>query len=205
VTKRQVKGVLFSDYVRMIRGNKHVDWSALLFDDDLAYVRAKVDLNGWYPMEVFEHLGNAILKQVAGGNLDAVRMWGRFSVDQLVAAQPQLVSEGDPVETMRRFHVLRSTYFDFEALEVVSASPGEAQVIVRYHMGRTAEEAASFQTLGFFERLLEVAGSVEVFARFLERSWAGDARTLLDLTWRDSSVRTTPPFGNRVVGRLRSK
>jgi hypothetical protein len=203
VTARRVKGVLFSDYVRMIRGNKMVGWEKRLSADDLAQVAAYVDANSWYPMEIFERLGNAILAEVAGGNLDAVRMWGRFSVDQLSAAQPQLVAQGDPVETMRRFHVLRSTYFDFEALQVLSATPGDAQVLIDYHMGPTAEEAASFQTLGFFERLLEVAGSVEVFARFLERSWAGQPRTLLDLSWRDDSVRRTPPRGNRVVGRLR--
>lgn len=198
---RHVKGVLFSDYVRMIRGNKQLAWQ--LSDEDLAQVRERVDPGGWYAMEVFERLGNAILAQVAGGNLDAVRMWGRFSVDQLSASQPQLVAHGDPIETMQRFHVLRSSYFDFDALEVTSVAAGHAQVEIRYHMGATAEEAASFQTLGFFERLLEVAGSIEVFARFAERSWAGGARTLLDLSWRDASLRETPPFGNRIVGRIK--
>jgi hypothetical protein len=38
--------------------------------------------------------------------------------------------------------------------------------------------------MGFFERLLEVAGATDVFARFLRRSWAGDPQTLLDLFWR---------------------
>src|SRR5205807_7285028 len=140
--------------------------------DDFAHVKARIDVNGWYPMEVFERLGNAILQQVAGGSLDAVRMWGRFSVDQLSAAQPQLVAHGDPLETMHRFHVLRSTYFDFDALQVGSVAAGHAQVVIGYHMGATAEEAASYQTMGFFERLLEVAGSVEVFAQFLGRAWA---------------------------------
>jgi hypothetical protein len=203
VSLRHVKGVLFSDYVRMIRGNKHVDWSQPISDDDYGWVKTKIDPAGWYPMPVFEQLGNAILATVAGGSLDAVRMWGRFSVDQLSAAQPQLVSAGDPIETMRRFQVLRSTYFDFEALTVLSAASGEAQVEIRYHMGPVAEEAASFQTLGFFERLLEVAGATDVFAHFVERSWAGQPRTLLDLRWRDESERPAAPAANPVVGRLR--
>jgi hypothetical protein len=111
-------------------------------------------------------------------------MWGRFSVDQLVHAEPRLVAKGDPIETLDRFRVLRSTYFDFDALTVLSLSVGEAQIAISYHMGTMAEEAASLQTMGFFERLLEVAGATEVFARFLERSWAGDPRTVLDLIWR---------------------
>jgi hypothetical protein len=196
-----VKGVLFSDYVRMIRSNKQLPWN--LSAEDQQYVNTRVDPDGWYPMEVFERLGNSILAHVAGGNLDAVRMWGRFSVDQLSAAQPQLVAPGDPIETLHRFHVLRRTYFDFDALDVTSVAAGHAQVEIRYHMGAMAEEAASLQTLGFFERLLEVAGSADVFAQLLERSWAGDPRTLLDLSWRDSSERAAPPLPNPIVGRIR--
>ncbi len=202
--QRQVKGVLFSDYVRMIRGNKHVAWDQILSPADLTYIHARVDPNAWYPMVVFERLGNAILAHVAGGSLDAVRMWGRFSVDQLVAAQPLLVAADDPLETMHRFHVLRASYFDFDALDVSSVASGHAQVEIHYHMGATAEEAASHQTMGFFERLLEAAGSRDVFARFLERSWAGDPRTLLDLAWSDENARredATPT--QNVIGRIR--
>jgi hypothetical protein len=56
--------------------------------------------------------------------------------------------------------------------------------------------------MGFFERLLEVAGSSEVFAQFLERSWAGDPRTLLDLSWRDESVRGDEPLP-QAIARIR--
>jgi hypothetical protein len=103
---------------------------------------------------------------------------------------------------MHRFHVLRGTYFDFEALEVLTVTEHEAQVVVRYHMGPSAEEAASYQTMGFFERLLEVGGAQEVAARFLERSWAGEARTLLDLNW-DMPGTKLPEPRPAAVARLR--
>ena len=168
----------------MIRGNKNAAWQQHLTAEDLVQVNAKIEPDEWYPMETFERLGNAILQVVAGGSLDAVRMWGRFSVDQLVRAEPRLVAANDPIETMDRFRVLRATYFDFDALAIIALSAGEAQIAISYHMGPMAEEAASLQTMGFFERLLEVAGATDVFARFLQRSWAGDPRTLLDLFWR---------------------
>ena len=183
---RQVKGVLFADYVRMIRAVKSYDWSKRLSDDDLALLHQKVELDGWYPMEAFERYGNAILAVVAQGQLDLVRMWGRVSVDQLRAQQPMLVAPDDPVETLQRFRVLRSTFFDFEALTVPMLHLDEAHVEIAYHMGMPAEEAASYQTMGFFERLLEISGATDVKARFAERSWAGDPRTLLALQW-------TPP------------
>lgn len=50
-------------------------------------------------------------------------------------------------------------------------------------MGARAEEAAAFQPLGFFERQLELAGATNVGAQLVQRSWAGDARTLLQLSW----------------------
>ena len=174
---------MFAEYVRMIRGNKQYDWPSELQPEDLRYLQSKVDLAGWYPMETFERFGNAILKFVALGQLEAVRMWGRFSVDELRAAQPNLVAPGDPVETLQRFRVLRATYFDFDALEIAMLVDDEAQIVIRYHMGARAEEAAALQTMGFFERQLELAGATNVTAKLSERSWAGDARTLLQLNW----------------------
>lgn len=180
---RQVKGELFADYVRMIRGFKTGKWSFHLSEEDLAYTMKRIEPQGWYPMEVFERLGNAILKEVAKGDVEAVRMWGRFSVDQLRSVTPSLVSDGDPVETLMRFRVLRSTYFDFDALKIETLTENHARIIISYHMGPTAEEAASFQTMGFFERLLEVAGGKDVAARFVTRSWLRESATLLELGW----------------------
>jgi hypothetical protein len=183
MTTRNVKGLLFSDYVRMIRSHKGVDWSQHLTREDLFYLRMKIEPEEWYPMETFERFGNAILREVAGNDLEAVRMWGRMSVDQLRFASPNLVAEGDPVETMMRFRVQRATYFDFEALEIPTLVEDHAHVVIHYYMGAIAEEAASHQTMGFFERLLELAGGTSISAVLREKSWRRDERTLLELAW----------------------
>jgi hypothetical protein len=180
---RHVKGVVFLDYVRMVRRHKGVNWAEHLAAEDLPYLSMAIDPGAWYPMATFERLGNAILEFVARGDLLLVRLWGRYSADQLRAEQPLLVAAGDPVETLNRFRVLRSTYFDFDALEVLMLHDGAAEIAIAYFMGMPAEEAASFQTMGFFERQLELAGAKEVDARFRLRSWAGDERTVLALRW----------------------
>ena len=184
---RNVKGILFADYVRMIRSHKGVDWSKLLHRHDLFYLRTKIDMVEWYPMEVFERMGNAILREVAGNDIEAVRMWGGISVDKLSATSPSLVAPGDAIETMMRFRVERATYFDFEALEMPTLVEDHAHVVIHYYMGRVAEQAASYQTMGFFERLLEMAGATHIEARFLERSWKEGPRTLLELTWKTAN------------------
>lgn len=180
---RHVKGVLFLDYVRMLRSHKGVDWFHQLPPEDHHLLGDRIDPRGWYPMDAFERFGELILEYVARGDLEAVRMWGRLSVDLLRASTPMLVEPGDPIETLNRFRVLRGTYFDFEALQVPMLHDGEAQVVVGYHMGPLAEQAAAVQTLGFFERLLEAAGAVDIEASFAQRSWVGDPQTLLRLRW----------------------
>jgi len=180
---RRVKGILFAEYVRMIRGNKQHDWASELAPEDLPFLSQKVELAGWYPMATFERMGNAILKLVALDQLEAVRMWGRFSVDELRAAQPDLLVPGDPVETLQRFRVLRATYFDFPALEITMLLDDSAEIVISYHMGARAEQAASYQTLGFFERQLELAGAENVTAKLVKCSWSGDPRTLLQISW----------------------
>ena len=167
----------------MIRSNKSFDWHAQLAPEDLPFLQVRVDPAGWYPMETFERFGNAILTNIANDDLQAVRMWGRFSVDEQRARAPELVAPGDPMETLQRFRVLRATFFDFPAVEIVMLLDDAADIVISYGMGAKAEEAASFQTMGFFERQLELAGASNVTGKLVTRSWAGDARTLLSLNW----------------------
>lgn len=180
---RQVKGILFLDYVRMLKAHKGVEWSAVLGADELRYLDRQIDTTAWYPMDAFERMGNAILRFVAGDQLMPVRLWGRFSAAQLRAAHPRLLAPGDPVESIHRFHVMRQTFFDFDALEVLMLHEGEAQIAIAYHMGMPAEEAACVQTMGFFEGLLDLAGAKDIRATLRAKSWEGAPRTLLDLRW----------------------
>jgi hypothetical protein len=181
---RQVRGVLFVDYVRMLRSQKSVDWSRHLAAQDLPYLQMFIDPDGWYPMATFERMGNAILTTVTRGELFPVQLWGRYSVTQLQTAHPLLLEPNNPPETLSRFRVLRETFFNFDALEVLLLHDDEAHIVVRYHMGMPAEEAAAYQTMGFFEGLLELAGAKDVRAVFQDKSWEGDERTLLVIRWK---------------------
>src|SRR5258708_3358653 len=173
----------------MLRGRSDVDWSKRLEPVELGYRVQRVEKDGWYPMESFERMGNAILAEVAHGSLEAVRLFGRASIDWLRKSHENLVAPGDPRDTMMRFHVLRRSFFDYAALEIGSISDGEATMLVSYGMGATAEEAASWQTLGFFERLLEVAGATEVKAWFSSKAWTGDLVTTIELRWEQDGIK----------------
>lgn len=178
-----VRGLLFLDYVRMLRAQKTVDWTQWLFPEDCTYLIAKIDPDAWYPMATFERMGNEILRTIAQGQLHVVQLWGRHSAGQLAVANPALLTPGDPIQTLQQFHALRQTFFNFPALEIPVLRDAEAQVIVHYHMGMPAEEAAACQTLGFFEGLVTLAGAKITSSSLVERSWDGGERTLFRVTW----------------------
>jgi uncharacterized protein (TIGR02265 family) len=182
--QRRVRGILFLDYVRMIRGQKNVDWSRHLSTDDHTFLEQQVEADAWYPMETFERFGIAIGRELAKGQLDAVRMWGRFQIHSVFGIHPTLIAAGDPRETLLRFQVLRKSFFDYDALEVTELGDTRATVAVAYQMSPEAEEQASHQTMGFIEGLLEAAGATSIHAQFRAKSWSGAPRTLIDYHWR---------------------
>jgi hypothetical protein len=83
-----------------------------------------------------------------------------------------------------RFQVMRRGFFDYPALEFDELNDQNARVRVAYGMGDVAEEAASHQTLGFFARLLEVAGAKEREVVFASKSWRREPATIIAMKFR---------------------
>ena len=141
-TGRHVKGTFFTEYVRMLRANADFKRENYLLPEDLPYLEQTIDPSAWYPMDTFERLGLAIFVEIAGNNLEAVRLWGRASVDTLHEANQLMVCEGDPRESLVRFQVVRASYFDFDAVDFVVIYDNSAKLTVNYGMSDKAEEAA---------------------------------------------------------------
>jgi hypothetical protein len=183
-----VKGVLFADYVRMLRAHRGRTWHEFLEPEDVISLHQEIDLEAWYPMESFERLGVAIFQAIAEGDLGLVRDWGRASVERIVAMNDQVLAPGDPRESLMRFFVLRRSLFDYEALSMLQLCDTSASIGVEYGMQPLAEQAAAVQTMGFFEGLIELAHGKDVHGEFLETSWRGDRQTILGFTWQPAAA-----------------
>ncbi len=183
-----VKGVLFADYVRMLRAHRGRSWDEFLEPADLVLFNQTIELDAWYPMESFERLGLAIFQVIAEGDLGLVRDWGRASVQNVVGANEQVLVAEDPRESLMRFFVLRRSLFDFEALSMLQLCDSSASIRVEYGMQPMAERAAAVQTMGFFEGLIELAQGGDVQGEFLESSWRGDRQTIMGFTWQPAAV-----------------
>ena len=181
-----VKGLLFADYVRMLRAHRGRTWHEFLEPEDVPFLHQTIDLDAWYPMDSFERLGLAVFQVIAEGDLGLVRDWGRASVAGVVGSNEQVLARGDPRESLMRFFVLRRSLFDFEALNVLQLCDASASIGVEYGMQPMAEQAAAVQTMGFFEGLIAHAGGVDVRGEFLETSWRGDRQTIVGLSWQPS-------------------
>jgi hypothetical protein len=106
----------------------------------------------------------------------------------LTGSHANLVVAGDARETLMCFRVLRTSFFDYDALQIVDLSDGEAVIVVAYGMAPRAEEAASHQTLGFFERLLEVAGASNARGWFSTKAWEDELITTIQLRWEGAAA-----------------
>ncbi|MBW2262779.1 MAG: hypothetical protein JRG91_12460 [Deltaproteobacteria bacterium] len=180
---RHIKGIFFVDYVRMIKGRKDVDWTRHLGPGDLELLSQRIEPDAWYPLGAFERMGLAILQEIGGANMEVVYHWGRHYMDGLFEIHDTLIVKGDPMESLMRFHMLRKSFFDFDALELDGLMGTEVNLTILFGMSRVAEEASVNQTLGFFERLLELSGAEGVTHAFVQRSWEGAPSTIIHLTW----------------------
>ncbi|HYM62040.1 MAG TPA: hypothetical protein VEZ11_14255 [Thermoanaerobaculia bacterium] len=184
---RHVKGILFLEYVRLLRANKGAPLAGHLLPDDFEFLNQRIDASRWYPMDVFERMGLAILAEIAGNDLELVRFWGRQSIDALALAQPDLFASADPRETFMRFQVLRQSLFDYPAVQIIAIHDRAARLQISYGMSPKAEEAAAYQSMGFLERLLEISKAREPEVRLGSRSWAGDETTVILVRWQEPS------------------
>ncbi len=176
--------MLFAEYVRMLRARDDVDWRLHLPPEDIALLATQIDEHAWYPMPTFERYGNAILWQVAGGQLGSVRQWGRTSIESLTRAQPLVLAHDDPRETLSRFRSMRASWFDFDVFQVPALLDDECEVSLLFGLGMPAEEAAVWQCVGMVERLIDLAGGKGVRPAFLAQSWKGHGeRTRVRFQW----------------------
>jgi len=181
--ERSVKGSLFVDYVRMLRARKNVDWSRYLEPQDIPFLNARILPDGWYPMATFARFGLAILDEIVLGDPFLARAWGAMSADQLASSEPGILVQRDPRESLMRLLVLRRSFFNFEVIDFPQLTDEHADVKVNYEMSPRAEHAACLQTLGFFCRLVELAGGQNVTGHLGLRSWEGDPTTTFTVDW----------------------
>jgi hypothetical protein len=180
----QVKGSLLLDYIRMIKANKDKPWHKYLTPEDMEIIEGRVLPSVWYPYETFRRCGLATFHELAGGKVEAVRAWGKISMEQLVKGlYSSVVTEKDPMKAIERFVSMRRQFFDFDAR--THEKVGEKHIKVRLQTipDREGIEAYTAQLTGGFEKLIELTGGKNPKIVLTKKQWAGDPVTELDISW----------------------
>lgn len=192
---RHVRGILYVDYVRTLR-RLVADWQRVLPPDVVSVVSARAELDQWYPMATFEQLGLAILEHVVRGELDAIRLWGRETLKVVLPHFPDLTAAGDPRESLMRFQNFFLALFDFETVTIEELNDEEGHFGVQWGMSPRAEEAATWQAIGFFEEMVTAAGGRNVRTKLHTRAWVPkEPPTTFSLHWEPQPVEHAAPSG----------
>lgn len=184
---RKIKGEFLLDYVRMVKARKDVDWSQYFTVDDLLFLKKRVLGTEWYPMAPFERIATALFKEIAHDNPEVVRLWGRMQAEEISRTYDSLVHKGNPRDSLVQFQVLRRSFFSFDPINVIELYRNFAKLEMNFTMNPAAEQAATYQALGIFERLAELSGATNIKPNFPSKIWAGDKITVLELDWSNAS------------------
>jgi hypothetical protein len=187
----QVKGTLLMETVRMMRANKDRNFNQYLQEKDLEVISKRILPSNWYPLDTYERATFAIFKEVAGGKLDVAQAWGKFVGEDLIKRfYSNLTRETDMMIVLEKFKLIRLQWFKFEnpglnPIEVKAIDKNSAQIILRTDHP-TPFEPYTHQTLGTFQRLIELCGKQEVKGTIGAHKWDGNAPFAeITFTWKD--------------------
>lgn len=180
----RVKGSMFGEYVRMLRRVKNLDRSLYFKQEDMIYLDEKILASNWYPMDSYERFGLAILREIAHGNMETVRAWGKTSMNELLKVYRQLLKPDNPSRSLNTFGILRSGFFDFEAFSVEALGDKRTHLTIQIGVAPKAQEAIAYQMSGMAEQLAELAGAKKLQAEFLQKAWEGKPSSLIEYTWQ---------------------
>ena len=186
-----VKGSLLEDVVRLIRANKDKDWRKYLTEKDLDIIHGQILPSSWYPLDVYERAEFAVFMEIGKGKLEMAHQWGRFLMEDLVKRVYQnLIEEGDPMIALERFSLFRKQLFrfndpNFRVIEFQQTGEKKARITIRIHHPVETFEAYTHQSIGSFERLVELAGGKNVAVNIVEYEWKGKIPySVLDISWQ---------------------
>jgi len=185
---RIVKGIILADYVRMIRNAKSVNWDKYLTREDKNYLNQRILESEWYPFDTLDRMAVGIITELAKGDLETVKAWGRVSMERISELNKSILCEDQPMESLMRFKIFRGSLFNFDPIKVVLITSKKVIIELNYGMSEIAEKAAAYHTLGYIERLLELAGAKQIRSEFTSKIWGNDPATVYEVEWSEAPL-----------------
>jgi len=181
---KKVKGSVLMDQVRMIKANKDKDWNQYLKPQDWEVINGRILPSLWYPLEIFQRCGYAVFKLIAGGNLEAVRAYGRIRGKELFGdIYRAVILTQDPEKALERYNAITAQLYNFLNVKGEKVGDKHMRTTISYDPTDKTYEVHIYQVWGQIEQLIEMAGGKNVKVQLIAREWKGDPSTVFDITW----------------------
>jgi len=159
----EIKGTWITDYARIIRANKDKNWDKYLTPDDWKIINAKILSSVWYPYESFMRMGTAVFHEIAQGNLEVARGFGKMLLENLAAIYKNLIIPGDPVTSIGKIYALQRSFFRDVPSVIAPVLHEKNRTVVRIGITEIEKrmgepEAFAYQFMGLMEKLIEKVG-----------------------------------------------
>jgi len=187
----KIKGTLLLEFVRMIRANKDKDWKKYFTEQNLKLIYGNILPNIWYPIEICERAGEAVFKEIAQGNLELAKAWGKFVVEDMGNRfYHHLVRFQDPVGALQRIKTFLKQWYifddpNFQAVDFAQLSPTTVKLTIRYDRPFEFFEPYIYQLAGEFEKIVELNGGKEPKAIIIESDYKSNKPSaVIEVSWK---------------------
>ncbi len=180
---KKVKGTIFSEYVRMIKANKHLEWDRYLGEDEWKLVNEMILPSSWYPLESYKRMGLAVFKLLAKGDVNTAWNWGRLSVEGLTKVYKNLADQQDPYEAIRRFSIIQGNLANFDIVEIHKQDDNTLRLVFNAVFGDETDKAYAYHLGGMMERLAELTAPGSVKVDIVKKVWEGAPNTVFEIKW----------------------
>ena len=179
---KKIKGALLKYFIINIRANKTGIYDEILTEKEKEIVNQQIHDAIWYPFEHYQIAFTAIFKVEAKGDVKEIIKWGHEFGKQIVS---HMYGRSIKKRTLRHaitsYQHLLKLWFNFGELNEDIISDNEFNLI--FDGDQPDFDLHYYIALGWLKSFFEGYLQTEVTTKFLQKSWEGDEKTIINLSW----------------------
>ncbi|MFX1276200.1 MAG: hypothetical protein ACFFBP_09015 [Promethearchaeota archaeon] len=179
---RQIKGALFKHFIINIRANKSGIYDKILSEEEKKIVDQQILDAIWYPYDQFKMICIATAKAEAEGNKDNLKNWGYTHAKKFLKHlhKDNIKKRGISL-ALKTYNRLFKLWFNFGKQYGELVSENEINFI--FEDFDSNFDLIYYLASGWIQSFIEAYLNQTVRTKFLKKSWEGDEKTIINLSW----------------------
>jgi uncharacterized protein (TIGR02265 family) len=182
--ERKAKGTVLLDFIRMIKANKHLDWSNYLKPEDWEIFDSIILPAKWYPFDLYYRCSFAVFNVLGKGDMAVARAFGQSLATKLFeTTYTSMVQRQDPMLGLQHFAQTYGSLFNFSLVRMEKVGPRHARMFHDFEATDKGNDAYGQQLKGMFEVLVQKTGGKNGKVEIGAKQWEGASATSFEVTW----------------------